>query len=72
MPSIVRGIRGLRWGPSPSALLYVHRDLILRRVLYVALYLLPIPSLWQQLERAYRAGPRVALGFPAYAQNKAT
>lgn len=70
MLSILRRIRGLRWGLSSSALFCVYRALILSGILYVAPNVASTPSLREQLERTHRAGLRVALGFPTYAQMK--
>lgn len=70
--SLIRRLRGLDWGPTTRALTHVHRALNLSRILYVAPYLPPTRSLWDQLERRHRAGLRMALGLPSYSRIEAT
>lgn len=57
---------------SLPGLVCVHLALTLSRILYVAPYLPPTASLWEQLERVHHSGLGAALGFPTYARYEAT
>lgn len=62
--SAIRRMAGTRWGGSPSAMLQVHQALVVSRTAYTLPYLHTAAYLRLKLERAHRAGIKVAMGVP--------
>lgn len=70
--NVQKKLCGTTWGSSPSAVLQLHKALMLSRILYGLPFTNPSPSRMTELERMHMGGLKTALGLPLAANNNAT